>query len=343
MLDYLLAEPSPDRPRPNIILMDVQMPIMDGYVATHVIRTQEPFKDRASIRSTPIIAMTASAIQGDREKCQAAGMDDYLAKPVRGKHLEKMLVKWALEGRNKQHEEEGKQQSPQGPERPEAVPHQRNQSTTAGTGDVKESEQPASASNNSSSIVTSTAPSPSNSSSTVTSTVPSANPVKQPGTVLSAEAQPSRFSQHTDRRPYLAATLGRLDYENRAALSKSAETDADRVLRRVYDEEKASSLRDYRLMASGDDPRSPGESGEKQREKERREETKERAGISSHRLTRENMEAFAIEQDREAEERRSGGESGGGSRGKGSAGEASAIAAGARSGNLEKEKGQDKK
>lgn len=101
-LDYLVEAKDGKRDRPDIILMDVQMPIMDGYKATHTIRTESPFKDTPSIRNIPIVAMTASAIQGDKEKCQKAGMDDYLSKPVRGKLLEKMLVKWAVQGRRKQ-------------------------------------------------------------------------------------------------------------------------------------------------------------------------------------------------------------------------------------------------
>ena len=74
------------------------MPILDGYRATHRIRHHKPYAEIESIRSIPIVAMTASAIQGDREKCQQAGMDDYLAKPVRGPVLEKKLIKWAIEG-----------------------------------------------------------------------------------------------------------------------------------------------------------------------------------------------------------------------------------------------------
>jgi len=96
-LDYLLEKDTPDHPQPDIILMDVQMPIMDGYRATHTIRHRQPYANKARLRGIPIVAMTASAIQGDREKCKRAGMDDYLAKPVQGKILEKMLVKWALE------------------------------------------------------------------------------------------------------------------------------------------------------------------------------------------------------------------------------------------------------
>ena len=86
---------------PDIILMDVQMPILDGYRATHLIRHHSPYSNITGIRTLPIVAMTASAIQGDREKCQKAGMDDYLAKPVRGKTLENMLLKWAIEGKKK--------------------------------------------------------------------------------------------------------------------------------------------------------------------------------------------------------------------------------------------------
>ncbi|KAF2459882.1 hypothetical protein BDY21DRAFT_281127, partial [Lineolata rhizophorae] len=97
-LSYLLNESSSNHPPTNIILMDVQMPVMSGYDASRIIRSQEPFKSHPLIRNIPIIAMTASAIQGDREKCQRAGMDDYLAKPVKPRLLEKMLVKWAIEG-----------------------------------------------------------------------------------------------------------------------------------------------------------------------------------------------------------------------------------------------------
>ena len=96
-LDYLLANPTPDHPKPDVILMDVQMPILDGYRATHLIRHHNPYSSLPGMHAVPIVAMTASAIQGDREKCQRAGMDDYLAKPVKAKTLEKMLVKWALE------------------------------------------------------------------------------------------------------------------------------------------------------------------------------------------------------------------------------------------------------
>ena len=73
-LDYLLETPSTTYPKPDIILMDCQMPVLDGYRATHLIRHHKPYSAIASIRTLPIVAMTASAIQGDREKCTQAGM-----------------------------------------------------------------------------------------------------------------------------------------------------------------------------------------------------------------------------------------------------------------------------
>ena len=93
-LEYLTAakQGSGSHRKPDIILMDVQMPVIDGYKCTHLLRHHLPYKTYVS--DIPIVAMTASAIQGDKEKCKRAGMDDYLAKPVKGKILERMLVKW---------------------------------------------------------------------------------------------------------------------------------------------------------------------------------------------------------------------------------------------------------
>ena len=78
----------------NIVLMDCQMPEMDGYEATKVIRNPE---SKVLNHKIPVIAMTAHAMKGDREKCFETGMDDYLAKPVNPKEFSDMLEKWITE------------------------------------------------------------------------------------------------------------------------------------------------------------------------------------------------------------------------------------------------------
>jgi CheY-like chemotaxis protein len=84
----------------DIVLMDCQMPEMDGFAATVAIRSREVEvnAERAAAglpaRRLPVVALTANAMEGDRERCLTAGMDDYLAKPFKKPELVRVLERW---------------------------------------------------------------------------------------------------------------------------------------------------------------------------------------------------------------------------------------------------------
>jgi len=88
----------------DLVFMDCQMPVTDGYEATSKIRLHEN-----GSRHTLIVAMTAHAMKGDRKKCMRAGMDDYLAKPIKKEDLLEILEKWIPERRANEPERTGEE------------------------------------------------------------------------------------------------------------------------------------------------------------------------------------------------------------------------------------------
>ncbi|MBS1140124.1 MAG: Response regulator [Proteobacteria bacterium] len=81
----------------DLVLMDCQMPVLDGFAATMALRERE----LPSGQHLPVIALTANAMKGDRERCRAAGMDEYLAKPYTGEELLALLARWLPAERRK--------------------------------------------------------------------------------------------------------------------------------------------------------------------------------------------------------------------------------------------------
>ncbi|KAJ0415239.1 CheY-like superfamily [Aspergillus carlsbadensis] len=95
-LDYLASSPATHR-RPDIILMDVSMPVMGGIEATNIIRTQPPFATDPTISMTPIIAMTAHTLQAQINSgwFQGRGFDDVLQKPARVGRVGQLILYWS--------------------------------------------------------------------------------------------------------------------------------------------------------------------------------------------------------------------------------------------------------
>jgi CheY-like chemotaxis protein/HPt (histidine-containing phosphotransfer) domain-containing protein len=108
-----------DREPYDMIFMDLMMPQMDGLEATRIIRERQRDQTNFPNYKSPIIivAMTASALQGDRDKCIAAGMNDYLAKPVRPENVRAMIERWGAAAR-----ETGLTNQPKTPVQPSAHP-----------------------------------------------------------------------------------------------------------------------------------------------------------------------------------------------------------------------------
>ncbi|KAJ8066151.1 hypothetical protein OCU04_005242 [Sclerotinia nivalis] len=255
-LDYLLAadSPNPPHPKPDIILMDVQMPIIDGYRATHILRHHSPYS--YSTRNIPIVAMTASVIQGDREKCQKAGMDDYLAKPVKGKTLEKMLVRWAINRRVPPLESEGDDEGSDCAEGDNENCSRRNEKSKfdrrASTSTARHrSSNPIDKSENHApkAPISSQAPKPTPQSQSQTfklepaSTkksnpgLDSTRPLKDPSRPSLEQPRPTKSERHNSQRLTLP----------------QPESEGERAVRREVFEEKAKELRDEKLVGAGGD------------------------------------------------------------------------------------------
>ncbi|MCB9973503.1 MAG: response regulator [Rhodospirillales bacterium] len=102
----------------NIILMDCQMPDMDGFETTRAIRE---FQKQTNVY-TPVIALTANAMKGDRERCLSAGMDDYLTKPIKVDALSETIARWDSVSRNRQQIKVSELDIPPGDITPEEIP-----------------------------------------------------------------------------------------------------------------------------------------------------------------------------------------------------------------------------
>ncbi|KAL4886911.1 CheY-like superfamily [Aspergillus karnatakaensis] len=93
-LNYLSSSPA-ICPRPDIVLMDIAMPVMDGLEATRIIRTQVPFSTDPKLCSTPIVGLCITSLRVDRERFIAQGMDDIILKPWKTPQMQRVLQWWS--------------------------------------------------------------------------------------------------------------------------------------------------------------------------------------------------------------------------------------------------------
>ncbi|KAL3464635.1 CheY-like superfamily [Aspergillus heterothallicus] len=93
-LNYL-ASPPQTCPRPDLIFMDVTMPVLDGYAATTILRTQPPFITDPTLATTPIVAMTAGSINHQHQALRQRGFDDAIIKPIRFQSVKALFEFWA--------------------------------------------------------------------------------------------------------------------------------------------------------------------------------------------------------------------------------------------------------
>jgi CheY-like chemotaxis protein len=202
---------------PSLILMDVQMPILDGYHATHLLRHHHPYASIEAIKRIPIIAMTASAIRGDRERCERSGMDDYLAKPVKRSVLEKMILKWVTK-----------------------------QNTIRRGSISKDGEM--------SGLTRSSTDHSSNCPDHDAIAIEFLNARAAAMAVLTEESQIS-IPDHADTPPHVTSRPRRSSRSTKLMAQgvPTAENEADRALRREEAEDKARSLRDAKLFSAIED------------------------------------------------------------------------------------------
>jgi CheY-like chemotaxis protein len=218
------SEEAKDYPLPSLILMDVQMPVLDGYHCTHMLRHHPPYSTFDELQKIPIVAMTASAIQGDREKCERAGMDDYLAKPVKRTILEKMLLKWFTGEGKLRHARDSEGEV----ERPDL-----SRTETDHSSNCPGIEDGFAADREFGHVPMLFSP-----------IISATSPAGATKLILTA---PQQLPSHTARRSSLSRKL----YSSEVPV---VESEADRGLRRAEAEEMASSLRDAKLIAATEPP-----------------------------------------------------------------------------------------